>query len=131
MARKPNIGRAELEVLNYVTDHHPATVRAVADHLSGERGIVRTTVLNVMNRLCDKGYLSRRRVDGVFRYSPRVPKGELMRSLVRDFVERALGGSVSPFVAYLAEDARVGEEDMRQLKRLVEELEAQPRRKPE
>ena len=89
MARKPNIGRAELEVLNYVNDHHPATVREVADHLSRERGIVRTTVLNVMNRLCDKGYLSRRRVEGVFRYSPRVAKGDLMRSLVRDFVERA------------------------------------------
>ena len=128
MARKPNIGRAELEVLNYVNDHHPATVREVADHLSRERGIVRTTVLNVMNRLCDKGYLSRRRVEGVFRYSPRVAKGDLMRSLVRDFVERALGGSVSPFVAYLAEDADVGEEEMRQLKRVVQELEAQQKR---
>src|SRR3954471_9431842 len=100
MAPQPSIGRAELEVLHYVTDHHPVTIRDVADHVARERGIVRTTVLNVMNRLCDKGYLSRKKVGGVYHYSPKVSKRDLLRSLVRDFVERALGGSVSPFVAY-------------------------------
>lgn len=125
MARKPNIGRAELEILRYVTDRHPVTVREVADHVARERGIVRTTVLNVMSRLCGKGYLTRRKVGGVYRYSPKVPKGELLRSLVRDFVEKALGGSVSPFVAYLAEDADVSPEEIEQLRRLVRELDGQ------
>src|SRR4051812_25576625 len=94
----PNIGRAELEILRYVSDHHPVTVRDVADHVSATKGHGRTTVLNVMARLCRKGYLTRGKVDGVYRYSPRVPKKDLLRTLVRDFVERALGGSLSPFV---------------------------------
>ena len=125
MARRPNIGRAELEILHYVHDHHPVTVRDVAEHVSKTKGHGRTTVLNVIARLSSKGYLTRKRVEGVYRYSPRVPKAQLLRSLVSDFVDKALGGSLSPFVAYLAEDARVSEKELEELKRIVRELEPQ------
>src|SRR5688500_7033169 len=101
MKGSPNIGRAELEVLRYVAEHHPVSVREVAAHAAKTRGHVRTTVLNVMERLRKKGYLNRRKIDGIFRYAPSVPKSDLFRNLVRDFVEKTLGGSVSPFMAYL------------------------------
>ena len=122
--RKPSIGRAELKILSYVQDHHPVSVRDVAEHVARTKGHARTTTLNVMTRLYRKGYLTRRKVEGVYSYAPRVPKAQLLRGLVRDFVDRALGGSVSPFVAYLAEDARVSGEELRELKDLVRELDA-------
>lgn len=125
MARQPGIGQAELEVLRHIHDHHPVTVRDVAEHVSRTKGHTRTTVLNVMARLCNKGYLTRRKVGGVYQYAPRVPKGDLMRNMVGDFVERTLGGSLSPFVAYLARDAKVTDEDLRDLKQLVRDLDAQ------
>ena len=121
----PNIGRAEMDVLRYVTDHHPVTVRQVADHVSETKGHVRTTVLNVMERLRHKGYLVRRKTRGVFHYSPRLPREELLRSMVRDFVARALGGSLSPFVAYLAHEAKLSPEEVCELRTLVQNLEAQ------
>src|SRR6478752_3597302 len=99
------IGRAELEILQHIQSHNaPVTVRQVAEHVLRTKGHVRTTVLNVMTRLVNKGYLVRHKRDGVFEYAPRVPARQLVRNLVRDFVDRALGGSPSPFVAYLAED---------------------------
>jgi|SRR5581483_3433762 len=123
MASKPNIGRAEMAILNYVHRQNSVTVRDVAGHFSQTKGYVRTTVLNVMVRLCRKGYLQRKRASGgVYRYSPRVPKRKLMRGLVRDFVEKTLGGSVSPFVAYLAEDANLSAEDVEELKAVVRGL---------
>jgi predicted transcriptional regulator len=125
MKRQESIGRAELELLRYVADHAPATVREVAEHLAAAKGQTRTTALNVMERLREKGFLTREKVDGVYRYSPSEPKGELLRRLVRDFIERALGGSLQPFVAYLAQDACVTDEQLADLKRLVRELEAQ------
>jgi len=114
-----------MDVLRYVTDHHPVTVRQVADHVSETKGHVRTTVLNVMERLREKGYLVRRKTRGVFHYSPRLPKQELLRSLVRDFVARALGGSLSPFVAYLAHEAKLSPDEVSELRTLVENLDAQ------
>jgi predicted transcriptional regulator len=124
MPRPRTIGRAELEILNYIHDHHPVPVRQVAEHVSATKGHTRTTVLNVIARLSRKGYLSRRQVRGVYHYTPRVPKADLLRRLVGEFVDKALGGSLSPFVAYLGRDAKLSEDDLRELKRLVEELDA-------
>ncbi|HZL36642.1 MAG TPA: BlaI/MecI/CopY family transcriptional regulator [Tepidisphaeraceae bacterium] len=123
MAREKSIGRAELEVLQFINDRHPATVREVADHFADTRGHVRTTALNVMRRLCDKRYLTRRKAGGVYRYKPRLSKGQLLRSLIHNFVAGALGGSLSPFVAYLAEDPKLSAEDIDRLRRIVRDLE--------
>jgi predicted transcriptional regulator len=129
MPKRRGIGQAELEILHYIHDHHPVTVRQVADHVAATKGHTRTTVLNVMTRLVNKGYLTRRRVArdapsrGTFTYAPRVAKAELLRTLVGEFVSRALGGSLSPFVAYLAQDARLTDEDVAQLREIVGQLE--------
>ncbi len=122
MPRRATIGRAEMEVLHYLHDHHPATVRDVADHIGQVTGVVRTTVLNVMTRLLRKGYLVRRREDGVWRYSPRQEKSKLLRTLVSDFVDKALGGTVGPFVMYLAEDSRLTREQVDELRQIVQTL---------
>jgi len=132
MPKRRGIGQAELEILNYIHDHHPVTVRQVADHVAATKGHTRTTVLNVMTRLVNKGYLARRRGPvgadgrGVYTYSPRVARAELLRTLVGDFVARALGGSMSPFVAYLAQDASLTDEDVAELRRVVSQLESRP-----
>jgi len=122
MKISPNVGRAEMEILRYVADRHPVTVRDVAEHLAETKGHVRTTALNIMERLRQKGYLKRKRIEGVFHYSPRESKSALLQGLVRDFVNRTLGGSVSPFVAYLAQEARLTDAELDELKRLVNEL---------
>src|SRR5262245_41960776 len=122
MRPRPRIGRAELEILRYITDHAPMSVGAVAEHFTESRGLVRTTVLNVMERLRKKGFLNRKEVAGVYQYSPRQPKGELLKGLVRDFVENSLGGSISPFMAYLAEGPQLQKEEVAELKKIVREL---------
>jgi len=124
--RKPRyFSPAEWEVLQYIVEHHPLTVREVAAQFAPTHGYARTTVLTMMERLREKGYLTRGKVGGVNRYSPSEPKTDLLQGLVRDFVQKALGGSVSPFVAYLGKEARLNGEELRELKQLVQEWEAQ------
>jgi predicted transcriptional regulator len=120
--REHKVGRAELEILHYVQDHHPVTVRDVADHFAETHGHVRTTVLNVMERLRKKGFLIRKKSGGLFQYEPRVGKADLLQSLVRDFVDKTLGGSLSPFMAYLSRDAKLSESELDELKQVVSEL---------
>jgi predicted transcriptional regulator len=122
---QPNIGRAEMEILRYITDHHPVSVREVADGVCAAKGHVRTTALNVMERLREKGYLKRRKAGGIYQYSPSVPRAELLRSLVREFVTRSLGGSLSPFVAYLTEEGKLSAEELDELRNLVREMDAE------
>lgn len=123
MKPNPPVGRVELEILRYVSEHHPIKVGLVAAHFTETKGYVRTTVLNMMERLRAKGYLKRRKEGGVYRYSPRMPKAELLRGMVRDFVDSTLSGSVSPFVAYLTEEADISDRELAVLKQWVDELE--------
>jgi predicted transcriptional regulator len=119
------LGDQELEVLRFIAEYAPATAREVADGYGQERGLAKTTVLTVIERLRKKGYLTRTRRDGIFTYSPRVPQNELLQDLVRQFVQKTLAGSVSPVVAYLAHGHPLTAQDLNELQRLVEELKAQ------
>ncbi len=113
------LGPLETDILKYIGDHYPITVAEVADHVGKTTGHARTTVLTIMDRLRKKGFLTRQKVDFVYRFSPKVPNQELLRNLVEDFVETTLGGSVSPFVAFLAEGGAISEDDLTMLRRLV------------
>lgn len=120
---KAPLGSTEIEILRYIGDHHPISVGEVAEHVAQTTGQARTTVLTIMERLRRKGHLTRKRGGGVFRYSPKIPKHDLLRGLVRNFVDTTLGGSVSPFVAFLSEGGPISEEDLNRLKRVVRDVE--------
>ena len=122
------LGHLELDVLQYVSDHHPISVREVATHFAGTTGQARTTVLTVMERLRAKGHLTRRKIGGLHRYSPTIPKAELLHRMVGDFVEDVLGGAVSPFVAYLTESSLLNDDEARKLAQLLKRIESREQR---
>jgi predicted transcriptional regulator len=115
MAKPTGIGRAELRVLEYVQHNGPVTVRQVAGHFAASEGVGRTTILNVLVRLWRKRYLKRRRCEnGRHLYVAREERITLLRRLVGEFVGDVLGGNVTPFVAYLADEAGELSADERQ-----------------
>jgi len=120
MNKLASLGDQELSLLRYVTDHSPITVREVADRFGEEQGLARTTILTMMERLRKKNYLVRVKDAGSFQYRPVVAKTELMHTLVQDFVEKSLGGSLSPFVAYLTEAKGLTERELTELRKLIE-----------
>jgi predicted transcriptional regulator len=120
---QPSLGDQELEVLRYVAEHAPASVGEVAEQFGAPRGLARTTILTVMERLRKKGFLTRSKGERPFRYSPRTAPSEVVQGLVREFVEKTLGGSLSPFVAYLAEAKELSPDELADLRRLVDSLE--------
>ncbi len=122
-APKTQLGPTEVEVLRYLGENPAQSVGEVAGFFAKTTGQARTTILTIMERLRKKGHLKRKQVGGVYKYSPKVESSDLLRGLVKTFVKTTLGGSVSPFVAYLAEDEAVSEEDLRKLKQLVRDLE--------
>ena len=117
---KPALGALQLEVLRFLSERGPLSVGEAAAQFGEPRGLARTTVLTVMERLRDKGYVTRAKEAGVFRYAPCSGKAELLRGLVGAFVEKALEGSISPFFAYLAREKELSAEEIAALQRLLE-----------
>ena len=122
------LGPLELDVLQYIADHHPISVREAATHFAETSGHARTTLLTVMERLRAKGFLTRRKVGGLHRYTPTIPKAELLHRMVGDFVDDVLGGSVSPFVAYLSRSSHLSQDEARSLIRLLKSIESREQR---
>jgi predicted transcriptional regulator len=119
-----SLGDQELEVLRFVTENAPISVGEVAERFGAPRGLARTTILTVMERLRKKGFLTRSKGERPFRYSPRSSQAEVLQGLVREFVEKTLAGSLSPFVAYLADAKERSDTELAELRRLVDTLEA-------
>lgn len=128
MVKQRSIGVEELALLRFVAERGGATVGEVAEVYGAEKGLSRSTVLTVMERLREKGRLTRRKVGGVFRYVSPVESSALLHDVVESFVERTLAGSVSPFVNYLAERSEVTPEELAELEQLVARLQAKQRR---
>ena len=120
-----SIGDQELALLQYLAERGGATAGQAAEEYGVPRGLARSTVLTMMERLRAKGRLDRRQVAGVYLYTSLAAAGEVMRGVVKSFVEKTLGGSVSPFVTYLTEEAEVSAEDLAELEELVAKLHSQ------
>jgi predicted transcriptional regulator len=120
--KKPALGEQELETLRFIAEHAPISVGEVASRFGEPRGLARTTILTVMERLRQKGYLNRRKGAGAYQYVPQEKQADVLKDLVRDFVETKLAGSLSPFVAYLSESEELSEEEVASLRKLVESL---------
>lgn len=125
MRHPSTVGDQELALLRYVTGKGPVSAGEAAEGFGAPRGLSRTTVLTMMERLRHKGRLSRRRVRGLYRYQVRAGAHEVVRDVVRGFVERTLDGSVTPLVAYLVEETgEVSDDDLAELEALVARLQA-------
>ena len=120
-ALKP-IGDQELALLRFVSDAGRATVAQAVEGFGVPRGLARSTVLTMMERLRKKGHLGRRRAEGVYHYAPRTAPAAALQHVVQTFVDRTLGGSISPFVAYVAEREQLSDGEIEELETLLTKL---------
>ena len=122
MKRAMPTGAQELEFLRFVAEHGPLSAGRMAEEIAAAGGPARSTVLTVLERLRAKGLLARKRMGGVYVYASALDGNSVLRRAVGQFVERSLAGSVSPFVAYLAERGEVSADELQELKQLVNNL---------
>ena len=129
MSSQKSIGDQEMALLRFISDTGRVTVAQAVEGFGQPRGLARSTVLTMMERLRKKGHLGRRRVDGVFHYAPRTAPGAALQQAVSTFVDRTLGGSITPFVAYVAERESLSDDEIGELESLLEKLQRE-RKKP-
>ncbi|KQO01480.1 MULTISPECIES: BlaI/MecI/CopY family transcriptional regulator [Stenotrophomonas] len=125
--RRKTIGDQELALLQYIGENEPASVGEVAAGFGEARGLARSTVLTMMERLRTKGYLQREQHEGVYRYQSTAEQQDVVNSAVGSFVEKTLQGSISPFVAWMSEKAEVSDNELAELEALVSRLQSQRR----
>jgi BlaI family transcriptional regulator, penicillinase repressor len=118
--KSPTLTANELEMMRIVWRHDtPVTVRDVYEELRTRRAVAYTTVMTSMKTLEQKGYLKATQHDRAYLYRPSKPKQQVIRAMVREFVDRVFNGSAGPLVAHLVEDDRLTEDELREITRMM------------
>ena len=111
----------ELQVMQAVWDcEGPATSGDIQERLVKKRRLAPTTVLTILTRLAQRGFLTVERQGKANLYRPTVTREEYLASQGQRFFRNLCGGSVNALASALCESGLTGEE-IEELRRLLEE----------
>jgi predicted transcriptional regulator len=114
---------AELEVLKVLWATGPATVRDVAAALrTRRRRRAYNTVLTLLSRLRDKGYVRADRRDAAHLFRAVVTRDNLLGASLAALAERVCDGTASPLVHALVTGQKLSAEEIAQFRKLLDEL---------
>lgn len=123
MSQRSPVSDAELEVLKVLWAAAPATVRDVVAALAKRRRrLAYNTVLTLLSRLRDKGYVTADRRETAHLFRPLVTRDELLGSTLTALANRLCDGTASPLVQALVRDQRLSADEIADLRKLLDEL---------
>ena len=98
----------------------PATSMEIETHLPADHPIAQTTLLTLLSRLAERGFLSVQKQGRSNVYSPTVTQHDYLSAQSRRFVDQLCGGSMSVFASALCSSG-LSKEELAQLRKLLEE----------
>ena len=121
--KKPEIrlGRLELRIMGVVWAQGKATVHDVRDILLHGRKPAYSTILTMMRKLEVKGYLEHDVNDRTYVYRPTISQKAVRHGILGDILDRLFEGSPSLLLNSLVEQNRIGEEEFREIRKLIKD----------
>lgn len=120
-ARQKKLPDAELEIMQVVWDCSCPAPRAEVERRMAEvRPLAQSTLLTVLTRLAEKGFLRIEKAGRSSVYYPLISREEYQAGQSRRFVDQLFGGSIPAFASALTASGLTREE-LDELRRLLEE----------
>ena len=121
--RRNELSKAEEEVLKALWNLGSATVREVHERLTHDRPRAYTTVLTFLGRLEAKGFVASDKTGPAHVFRPVVSRQALLARRLARLVDEVCEGTAAPVVHALVEGHRLSRDDIKQLRRLLDDLE--------
>jgi predicted transcriptional regulator len=114
---------AELAVLQVLWDRGPSTIRLLTDILYPKgAGAPYATVQKLLERLEDKGHVSRDRGAHAHVFAARTSRDDLVGRRLRDMAESLCGGLMTPLLIHLVRAQTLTDRERRELRDLIDDL---------
>jgi predicted transcriptional regulator len=122
VARKkpPRLTETQLELMKIVWGMGQATVTDVWQALPPGRHVVRTTIMNMLARLAEKGFLRRKLVKNELIYTAAVGKEQAVGGILRRLLDSAFEGSTANLVTTLLDGRDISEQDASRLHQIID-----------
>ena len=122
-SKKPS--EAEVEILQVLWERQPCSVRIVHENISRFKDVGYTTTLKQLQRMQDKGLVSREPGEGKsFKYSAVEAAGATQSKLLSQLLKTAFRGNVNELVMHALGDAKTSGEDLDAIKKFIEQIES-------
>jgi BlaI family transcriptional regulator, penicillinase repressor len=115
------LGRVQLRIMQVLWQRRRVTAKEITETLNADEAIAHSTVQTLLRGLETKGAVGHDIEGRTFLFFPLVREGQVARSVTRELVDRVFGGSVSETVAYLLKNEKVSPEELKEIRRLVNE----------
>ena len=119
------LGEAELEMLQHVWHLREATVADVHEEVLKTRKVAYTTVMSILKKLADKGYLQYEREGRAYVYSPARKQDEVQGEMLSEIIDRVFSGSPVALAQRLASHEDVSEEERAEIQAIIQEMGAE------
>jgi predicted transcriptional regulator len=113
--------------MNLVWEHGEITVAEARRLLARRRPVARTTVLTLLGRLEERGWLAHRSDGRTFLYRATRGRKASVGAILRRLRDTVFGGSAQGLVATLVEEGGVSPEEVRRIRRYLAGLEREAR----
>src|SRR5215203_3935080 len=121
MKQLPRISDAEWTVMKVLWSRSPLAASDIIAELEQTERWHPKTVKTLLNRLVGKGALGFSREGKAYLYHPIVSEADCAGAASDAFLSRVFGGSLKPMLAHFMEKKRLSPEELKELKRLLEE----------
>ena len=127
MSKEQNLqpSEAELEILQALWELEPTTVRAIHDLLSKKKEVGYTTTLKQMQRMFEKGMITRNEEGRPHLYSTILKEKKVKQSLLDRLLHSAFKGSAIELIQHALGRAEVGNEEIEELEKLIQQKKQQ------
>jgi len=125
MEKKVKPTESELEILQILWEHEPATVRIINDKLNEKRKVGYTTTLKMMQLMLGKKLLSRVEQGRKHVYTSVFKENETQKVLLDKFLDSAFKGSAMKLVMQALGNHRTSKDELSQIKALIQKIEDQ------
>ena len=119
MEKEQRLPDGELQIMQIVWRQQPPVPRSAIER-GLDRALAPSTVITVLSRLCDKGFLKVAHRGRTNYYTPLIAERDYLARQSRSLLDQLFGGSVAAFATSLC-DGGISREEIEQLRRLLEE----------
>ena len=112
---------SQLEILQVLWEHEPATVRFIHEKLCKTRDLQYTTTLKQIQRMTEKGMVKAEKSGRSYEYTTLIKEKQVKKSLINRLADGAFKGSAMELALHALGQSKPTEDELDQLRAWLEE----------
>jgi BlaI family transcriptional regulator, penicillinase repressor len=117
--RQTELSKSEWSVMNICWKLGESPTRAIFEESLKDKEREYQTIKTMLDRLVDKGFLSRRKFGPLVMFTPAVPREKSLAKAIDGFVDNVLDNALAPMFTHFAKGKKLSSEDIKALEEII------------